>query len=180
MSLTYLSSAERRAREILEAYGSSPSCWPAEERQTTLDCIALSPALQLYRAQLAELDQRIQAEQAATLLRIGDAEALQQRILAQLPAQSGTSASDKTRLGQRLLRWLVMPRFAFALTSVAVLAVIMMMPRSPSIDVPPQTTSQYAAWSWYDITGQDLPATSATSTLTMTDFIDLELDEDGG
>jgi len=182
MSLTYLSSAERRAREILEAYGSSPTCWPAEERQATLDCIAHSPALQQYQAQLADLDQCIRAELAATLSQASDVAALHQRILARLPAQSTGQIPGKTALWHRVFNWLATPRFAFALTGFLVIAVAMMMPRSPSPlpGLSPQATAQYADWSWYDITGQDLPAASSTTSLTMTDLIDLELDEDGG
>ena len=69
MSLTYLSSAERRARAILDAYGSWPECWPDNERQTTLECIAHSAALQQYQSQIVDLDLRIQSAQASALPR---------------------------------------------------------------------------------------------------------------
>ena len=179
MSLTYLSSAERRARAILDAYGSRPAAWPADERQVTLECIAHSPALQQYQTELADLDQRIQSEQAAALPAQADVLALQQRILARLPVQAETSVTKTMPRWQHVRAWLARPRPAIALAGLAVLAIVMLMPRPQPPAISSQVAGQYETWSWYDITGQDLPAANTTTALTMTDLLDLEMDEDG-
>jgi hypothetical protein len=181
MSLNYLSSAERRARAILDAYGSWPVCWPAAERQATRDCIAHSTALQHYQAQIAYLDKCIQSEQATALQPPADVLALQQRILASLPAQPSTQANSSTAsVGKRIIDWLLPPRFALALAGIAVLAIVMLVPRTqPHVNFK-QAASPYEAWTWYDVTGQELPVATSTAALTMTDLIDLEVNEDGG
>jgi hypothetical protein len=175
------SSAEQRAYAILDAYGSWPECWPAEERQDTLECLAHSPLLQRYQAQSAELDRRIQSEQATALPTQAEVHTLQQRILASLPAQAGGQALTlhTSSLWQRLFPWLVTPHFALALAGLAVLAIVIGLPHSTPPSVYKYPSNQYEAWSWYDITGQDLPVATTTASLTMTDFIDLEIDDNG-
>ena len=181
MSLTYLSSAERRARAILDAYGSWPECWPDNERQTTLECIAHSAALQQYQSQIVDLDLRIQSAQASALPRQADVLALQQRILARLPASSGGRDSAGTRsIYKRIIDWFITPHFAVALTGIAVLTIVMLHQHMLSTAPSKPATSAYEAWAWYDITGQDLAVANTASSLTMTDFLGLEDNEDGG
>ena len=181
MSLTYLSSAEYRARAILDAYGSRPEHWPDDEREATLECIAHSAELQQHQSALAELDRRIESAQAHAMPAPAEIRALQQRILASLPAHAANPATAPRLSAWQLLRnWLVTPRFAIALSAFAVLVMLLGIPRTHAPVVPPQAAGQFEAWSWYDITGQDLPDASAPATLTMTDLIDLELNEDGG
>lgn len=179
MSQNYLSSAERRAMAILDAYGSRPEHWPVEERQTTLSSIARSNNLQRYQARLEDLDLRIEAAQTASIPSSREVQALQQRILASLP---NTSRSAFEIHGwQRLRDWLMAPRHAVALAALAVLAIVLATPHSPThIAAKQSANSAYAAWSWYDVTGQNLaPVKHTTTALTMTDFINLEIDQDG-
>lgn len=181
MSLTYLSSAERRARAILDAYGSWPECWPDIERQATLECIAHSVTLQQYQSQIADLDLRIQSEQAAALPRQADVFALQQRILASLPAGSGGRVSAGTRsIYKRIIDWFITPHFAVALAGIAVLTVVMLQQHVQPTTPSEPATNAYEAWAWYDITGQDLAVANTASSLSMTDWIGLEDSEDGG
>lgn len=177
MSQNYLSSAERRAIAILDAYGSRPAHWPDEERQATLDSITRSASLQRYQAQLEDLDLRIESAQATSLPSAHDVHALQKRILASLPIKSSTPRASGWR---HLLDWLKTPRYAVALSVLTILTIILATPHSPSVVTTQQTgNSTYAAWSWYDITGQDLPAAKHTTVaLTMTDFINLEIGQD--
>lgn len=182
MSQNYLSSAEQRARAILDAYGSWPASWPADECQATLDCIALSPALQRYQAQLENLDLRIHAAQSAAQPATTEIQALQQRILASLPTPANTRRSPVPASNwRRLSDWLRLPRHALALVSIAILAIVLSMHRPATVVNPrPPAVTSFAAWSWYDITGQELPTRDATTALTMTDLVDLEINEDGG
>lgn len=180
MSLNYLSVTERRARAILETYGSAPASWPEDARQLTLECIAHSPVLQRYQAQIADLDRRIQSAQAAALPSTTEVLALQQRILATLPAQTRPQANARTqRIRKSIIDWLLTPRFALALTGLAVLAIVVLWPQPLPPVLQPQASSQYEAWSWYDITGQELSVANSNTSLTMTDWIDLETNEDG-
>lgn len=130
--------------------------------------------------QLAGLDRRIQAGQAAALAQHADVHALQQRILDLLPATSCTQEPGIPSFWQRMVGWPDTPRFALALAGLAVFALVMIMPQSQPPGVSPRAAAQYEAWSWYDITGQDLPASNDSTALTMTDLIDLEVDQDGG
>lgn len=179
MSQNYLSSAERRAMAILDAYGSRPEHWPSEERQATLNSIARSGRLQRYQVRLEDLDLCIEAAQVASLPSAHEVQVLQQRILASLPNTAGTTF--ETRGWQRLFNWLITPRYAVALAALTVLAIVLAMPHSPTHVATQQTAnSAYARWSWYDVTGQDLaPAKHTPAALTMTDFINLEIDQDG-
>jgi len=179
MSQNYLSSAERRAMAILDAYGARPEHWPSEERQATLDSIARSASLQRYQVRLEDLELCIEAAQAASLPSAHEVHALQQRILASLPNTAGTAFG--TRGWQRLFDRLITPRYAVALAALTVLAIVLAVPHSPTHLATQQTAnSAYASWSWYDVTGQDLaPAKHTTAALTMTDFIDLEIEPDG-
>lgn len=178
----YLSSAEQRARAILDAYGSLADAWPANERQTTLDCIARSPFLQDYRAQLAELDLRIAAAQYDAVIATPSINTLQQRILFSLPIQSHLSANKK-HLNRRsaIFNWPLSTRFAMTLASLLLLAILLDQYRPSHI---PQThlpaSASLAAWTWYDVTGQNLPSRQASSTLTITDLIDTGLNQNGG
>ena len=178
MSLSCLSSAERRARAILDTYGSQPANWPVAERQATLNCIARSSVLQIHQTQVAELDNRIHAEYAESLPQHREVLALQQRILAAVPVQTGTHSARIKPVWKRLGHWLCNPPFVAALASVAVLAIVMLWLRTPPSGTQ-QETNLYQAWSWYDITGQDLPAATASSALTMTDWVELDVNEDG-
>lgn len=180
MSLNYLSSAERRARTILDAYGSSPARWPTEERQQTQECIAHSTALRAYQAQLAELDQLIQCECDVEQAQVADVSALQQRILNLLPAKPIALTRRSKPLWQRLHNSLFTPRLVAALSVLAVVAVILLAPHARQPMLSPQALNGYEAWSWYDITGQELATVNKPTAMTMTDFIDLETDEDGG
>lgn len=182
MNQNHLSSAEQRARAILDAYGSNPNQWPQAEVQPTLDCIANSPALQQYQAQVAQLDMRIESEQQATLQEFGDQSPLHQRILATLPAQlPAHHASFATSSAwRRIIDWLVTPRFAIAIASTAVLAIALLMPQAPQQQSTELASNEFDAWAWYDITGQELPEPTTAATLTMMDLIDFEVYEDDG
>jgi len=180
MSLHYLSSLERRSRAILDAYGSSPASWPAEERQQTLECIAHSAALQAYQAQLAKLDQRIRCERDFGQAQVADVFTLQQRILKQLPANPVTITPRRKPRWQSLHNWLMTPRLVAALSVLGVVALILLAPHVRQPMLTPQALNGYEAWSWYDITGQELATVNKPTAMTMTDLIDLETGEDGG
>lgn len=181
MNQSFLSSAEHRARVILDAYGSQPEAWPVNERQAILDCLARSAILQRYRAQLEELDDRIASAQSDAL-RHGDTRALQQRILSQLPGQFRPAGSDKPALRKSsAFGWLHSPRLAVALASVLLLVVILGTHHIPPTPRPQATASaSFAAWTWYDITGQDLQQKQSSSSASMTDLIDMDLNQAGG
>ncbi|MBI1425069.1 MAG: hypothetical protein GC149_16605 [Gammaproteobacteria bacterium] len=181
MKPKFLSPAEHRAYAILEAYGSWPECWPVEERQTTRESIAHSPQLQRYQTDIADLDQRIQAEQAAALPTQAEVLNLQQRILTSLPASTTPMRADRIIKRDRFLRrWWSTPRLALALASAALIAIVIhVSPTTPPLN-DTATGNQYEAWAWYDITDQDLPAANNSTTVSMTDLIDLEIGEDGG
>lgn len=182
MNPNHLSSAEQRARAILDAYGSNPNQWPPAEVQPTLDCLANSPTLQQYQAQIAPLDMIIQSEQQLTLQEFGNQSPLQQRILATLPPQSPAHDANfaNSSAWRRILDWLVMPRFAIAIASAAVLAIALLVTQAPQQQTMALASNEFDAWAWYDITGQELPEQTTATTLTMMDLIDLEVYEDDG
>lgn len=182
MNPNYLSSAERRAYAVLAAYGSKPAAWPEAERESIRECVARSPALQRYQSQHEELDACIDSAQAAALPANSELHVLQQRILASLPAQATAGSKLAPVPGwMRIASWLITPRHSLALVAIMALAVFLNLHHSPSLMTSDSGgASSYAAWSWYDITGQELPAKQATSSLTMSDLINLELDQDGG
>lgn len=182
MNQSYLSSAEHRTRVILDAYGSKSDAWPDDERQATLECIARSPILQHYRAQLETLDQQIAAAQSDALASNANIMKLQQRILSSLPAQTSTAAINNSSLHKSEENvWFRRRRLAVALASVLLLVLLLsqhLTPPTHRTRVP--ASASFAAWSWYDITGQDLPSKQPSSTLSMTDLIDMEINQDGG
>lgn len=180
MNRQYPSSLERRTRAILDAYGSSPACWPADERQQTLDCIEQSPELRAYQAELEELDRLIESDQGMQRAQLASIDNLQQRILERLAAKTVSKPSPPTQRRQPLRNWLQRPRLALALSGFAVMAMVVVTLQIRQPATPHQDLASYEAWSWYDITDQDLPASANTNTLSMTDLIDLETGEDGG
>lgn len=182
MNPNHLSAAEQRARTILDAYGSRPEQWPHAERQATLACITRSSALQHYQAQLAQLDRLIESEQHLSLAQTTNQASLQQRILDQLPCQASISPAvfPVATSWRRIIDWFVSPRFALAATSIAVLAIFLLIPLSPPRQTMHTVSTEFESWAWYDVTGQELPAASTTSMLTMMDLIELEVNEDGG
>lgn len=176
MTREFLSSAERRAHAILDAYGSQPQCWPEAERQHTLDCIAGSVELQAYLTHVKQLDAHIHSARDTDMPSRQEVYALQQRILSSLPTQA-TSPSASSRQSGNFLQWLLMPRLSFALLGTALLALVFIVHNPAPHTTTTSATTSYAAWSWYDITGQELSPSSRTTAMTMTDLVDLEMDQ---
>ncbi|MEJ2360731.1 MAG: hypothetical protein P8Z75_04780 [Gammaproteobacteria bacterium] len=183
MNQNYLSSAEQRSRAILDAYGSWPAAWPDDERQATLDCIAQSPALQHYQLHIQTLDTQIHRAQTDALSAEAEITALQQRILTNLPVHTRGHRRFFPASGRlpRLFSQFHLPRYTLALAGMMILILAMTLHHAaPVVTTNPPAEAAFAAWSWYDITGQELPARQTSTALTMTDLIDLETGQVGG
>lgn len=182
MKPNLLSAADQRTLAVLNAYGSNPAHWPPDERTRTLDCIARSPQLQHYQAEIARLDVCIANAQETSLDQIGMPARLQERILAQLPAQTSQhAASSSSDSGWRkYLAWLIAPRLAIAYASLILLAIVLLLPHSSPPGKPALASNEFEAWAWYDITGQELPTPGMPASLTLMDLVDPDVTEDGG
>jgi len=168
MSRNIPRSAEDRTREIIDAYGTCPAQWPTAEREATLESLAHSQPLQAYRAQHEDLDRHLADAQALTAPTAHEVQALQRRILASLPAQ-GTRSWRWPGLPE----WLNPPRLALAGIGILALMLVSLLHYTPG-PAPGQPDSGYEAWTWYDITGQELSGGQTSAGMSMTEFIDLD------
>jgi len=176
MHYTQDSVTEERVRELLDAYGSDPAAWPAEEREAALQILVSSADLQAQQAQAAMLDTMIRHEQLVAVQDIGSAQALQARILAGLPERASRPAHAHG-LWQNLFTSLFTPRLAFALATFMVVAVTVYLHVPPATELASQS-GEFEQWAWYDVTGQELSGRPATGELSMMDLIELEIVEE--
>ena len=176
MQHTQDSVTEARVRELLDAYGSDPASWPAQEREAALVIIASSADLQAQQAHSALLDDILRHDQHAALQDIGSTQALQARILAGLPERA-SHRPPAHAAWQNLLASLFTPRLAFALATFMVVTATVYLQIPPATELASQS-GEFEQWAWYDVTGQSLDNQSNTAALSMMDLIELEVVED--
>lgn len=178
MPYTQTSVTETRVRELLDAYGSNPAAWPAEEREAALAVLSRSAALQAHQAHVSTLDNIIAQDRAVQIQNIGTPHALQQRILAGLPVRSQHPVHAHG-FWQNLFASLFTPRLAFALATFMAVAVMVYLQIPPDAQLA-NHNNEFEQWAWYDITDQTLGNQGEVASLSMMDLIELEINEDGG
>jgi hypothetical protein len=157
---------QTRIKELLECYGSASAAWPEAERRAALNLLAGYPELRTLRDKIQTLDD-VLAEYRALEDNTADehsVQALQQRIMAQLPDQEApddhfSHATRPVVHSHRLGLW-TGSIAASALIAILSLNVIQQTHSpTPASDVPQAAeiaSNEFSQWAWEDITGESL------------------------
>lgn len=171
--------SQNRLQQLLESYGSEPSCWPEEEREAAINLLAGSPELKNLQAEASVLDGVLARLDARDSARINSStvQNLQQQILDRLPEKNNGETTNTTHhKAQRARLW------ASIAASIVIAAVSFSLLQPVAVEHPAtgeqssdNSADAFAQWAWEDITEEPLSIDTDNDPSTLMALVELEL-----